>query len=205
MDGVHLGLTPVPQPTDVLGLVRRKRGGEGGREGRGGEGEGEGEEGGGGGGGKGGGGGEGRGGEGRKGEGRGGEGRRGDGGEGGGEERRGRRGGEERGGEGERRGRRTEGGAWIIELRGVCAARHPPPPHFHLFPHVFVIILKRCKFHGLKNTLNLHPASGMQPWEEKYSEMAEAMGIDPTVSVSCMSWSHDMSHVGHMTCHTLVT
>lgn len=40
----------------------------------------------------------------------------------------------------------------------------------------------RCKFYKLKNTLNLHPASGIQPWEEKYPEMAKAMGIDPNVS-----------------------
>ena len=26
--------------------------------------------------------------------------------------------------------------------------------------------------------------TGIQPWEEKYSEMAEAMGIDPTVRMS---------------------
>ncbi len=32
---------------------------------------------------------------------------------------------------------------------------------------------------GLKVTLNLHPASGIQPWEKAYPEMARAMGIDP--------------------------
>jgi alpha-glucosidase len=32
---------------------------------------------------------------------------------------------------------------------------------------------------GLRVTLNLHPASGIQPWEEHYPEMAKAMGIDP--------------------------
>jgi alpha-glucosidase (family GH31 glycosyl hydrolase) len=32
---------------------------------------------------------------------------------------------------------------------------------------------------GLKNCLNLHPASGFQPHEEKYAAMAEALGIDP--------------------------
>jgi alpha-glucosidase len=32
---------------------------------------------------------------------------------------------------------------------------------------------------GLKVTLNLHPASGVQPWETRYPEMARAMGIDP--------------------------
>jgi alpha-glucosidase (family GH31 glycosyl hydrolase) len=32
---------------------------------------------------------------------------------------------------------------------------------------------------GLKATLNLHPASGVQPWEAAYPAMAKAMGIDP--------------------------
>ncbi len=32
---------------------------------------------------------------------------------------------------------------------------------------------------GLKVSLNLHPASGIQPWEEHYPEMARAMGVDP--------------------------
>jgi len=32
---------------------------------------------------------------------------------------------------------------------------------------------------GLKTTLNLHPASGIQPWEQAYPAMARAMGIDP--------------------------
>jgi len=32
---------------------------------------------------------------------------------------------------------------------------------------------------GLKATLNLHPASGVQPWEDRYPEMPRAMGIDP--------------------------
>ncbi len=32
---------------------------------------------------------------------------------------------------------------------------------------------------GLKVTLNLHPASGIQPWEQAYPAMARAMGIDP--------------------------
>ncbi len=33
---------------------------------------------------------------------------------------------------------------------------------------------------GLKVTLNLHPASGIQPWEQSYPAMAKAMGIDPS-------------------------
>ncbi len=32
---------------------------------------------------------------------------------------------------------------------------------------------------GLKATLNLHPASGVQPWEAAYPAMAKAMDIDP--------------------------
>ncbi|HUJ30016.1 MAG TPA: TIM-barrel domain-containing protein [Candidatus Acidoferrum sp.] len=32
---------------------------------------------------------------------------------------------------------------------------------------------------GLKATINMHPASGIQPWETRYPEMARAMGIDP--------------------------
>ena len=32
---------------------------------------------------------------------------------------------------------------------------------------------------GLKATLNLHPASGIEPWEQAYPAMARAMGIDP--------------------------
>ena len=32
---------------------------------------------------------------------------------------------------------------------------------------------------GLKTTLNLHPASGVEPWEAAYPAMARAMGIDP--------------------------
>jgi alpha-glucosidase (family GH31 glycosyl hydrolase) len=31
----------------------------------------------------------------------------------------------------------------------------------------------------LKTSLNLHPASGIQPWEDSYPSMARAMGIDP--------------------------
>jgi alpha-glucosidase (family GH31 glycosyl hydrolase) len=32
---------------------------------------------------------------------------------------------------------------------------------------------------GLKTSLNLHPASGVQPWETQYPAMAAAMGMDP--------------------------
>src|SRR5215472_2743670 len=40
--------------------------------------------------------------------------------------------------------------------------------------------LKKIRSEGLKTTLNLHPASGVQPWEDAYAEMAKQMGIDPT-------------------------
>ena len=39
--------------------------------------------------------------------------------------------------------------------------------------------LKKIRSQGLKATLNLHPASGVQPWEDAYAEMAKRMGIDP--------------------------
>ena len=39
--------------------------------------------------------------------------------------------------------------------------------------------LKKVRSEGLKTTLNLHPASGVQPWEDAYAEMAKRMGIDP--------------------------
>ncbi|CAF1060534.1 unnamed protein product [Adineta steineri] len=51
----------------------------------------------------------------------------------------------------------------------------------HLYPS-HQKFLQWCKQLGLKNTLNVHPASGIQPWEEKYKEMAVAMGIDPSTS-----------------------
>jgi alpha-glucosidase (family GH31 glycosyl hydrolase) len=39
--------------------------------------------------------------------------------------------------------------------------------------------LTRLHANSLKTSLNLHPASGIQPWEAAYPEMARAMGIDP--------------------------
>jgi alpha-glucosidase len=36
-----------------------------------------------------------------------------------------------------------------------------------------------CEEQGLKTPLNLHPASGIQPHEEHYPEMARSMGINP--------------------------
>ncbi len=45
----------------------------------------------------------------------------------------------------------------------------PDPPKFLAWAHQ----------QGLKATLNMHPASGVQPHEAAYPEMARAMGIDP--------------------------
>jgi alpha-glucosidase len=44
------------------------------------------------------------------------------------------------------------------------------------FPQAF---LTNMHNEGLKATLNMHPASGVQPWESAYPVMARAMGIDP--------------------------
>jgi hypothetical protein len=48
----------------------------------------------------------------------------------------------------------------------------------HLFPDPKGF-LNWCESKGLKNTVNIHPASGIQPWEDTYTQMATAMGIDP--------------------------
>ena len=42
--------------------------------------------------------------------------------------------------------------------------------------------LAKIHAEGLKATLNLHPASGIEPWEKAYPAMAEAMGIDPATT-----------------------
>ncbi|HUB29784.1 MAG TPA: TIM-barrel domain-containing protein [Terracidiphilus sp.] len=47
-----------------------------------------------------------------------------------------------------------------------------------LFPDP-VQFLTHLHADGLKTSLNMHPASGVQPWEEAYPAMARAMGIDP--------------------------
>ena len=39
--------------------------------------------------------------------------------------------------------------------------------------------LDRLHADGLKTSLNMHPASGVEPWETQYPAMARAMGIDP--------------------------
>jgi len=41
------------------------------------------------------------------------------------------------------------------------------------------LFLDRLHAYHLKTSLNLHPASGIQPWEDAYPAMARAMGIDP--------------------------
>lgn len=48
----------------------------------------------------------------------------------------------------------------------------------HLFPDPEAFI-SWCHSKGLHVTLNLHPASGIQPWEESYSEMKRRMGMKP--------------------------
>jgi len=47
-----------------------------------------------------------------------------------------------------------------------------------LFPDPDQFLAKLHDDH-LKTSLNLHPASGIQPWESQYPVMAKAMGIDP--------------------------
>jgi Glycosyl hydrolases family 31/Domain of unknown function (DUF5110) len=47
-----------------------------------------------------------------------------------------------------------------------------------LFPDP-TAFLERLHASGLKTSLNLHPASGVQPWEAAYPAMARAVGIDP--------------------------
>ena len=58
------------------------------------------------------------------------------------------------------------GYSWDYEL-------FPNPPEF----------LDWCHEQGLKTTLNLHPAAGIQPHEYIYPQVAEAMGIDPNTSL----------------------
>ncbi|MDR3723179.1 MAG: glycoside hydrolase family 31 protein [Terracidiphilus sp.] len=48
----------------------------------------------------------------------------------------------------------------------------------YLFPYPDEFLAKMHR-EGLRATLNLHPASGVQPWEDAYPAMARAMGIDP--------------------------
>ena len=47
-----------------------------------------------------------------------------------------------------------------------------------LFPDP-AAFLDKLHAEGLKTSLNMHPASGVEPWEAQYPAMAKAMGIDP--------------------------
>eukprot|EP00301_Raphidiophrys_heterophryoidea_P003039 c11388_g2_i2.p1 GENE.c11388_g2_i2~~c11388_g2_i2.p1 ORF type:complete len:1002 (+),score=259.44 c11388_g2_i2:119-3124(+) len=46
-----------------------------------------------------------------------------------------------------------------------------------------------CEHHGIKNTLNLHLASGVQPWEKQFVAIATAMGLDPTKKGTYVEWN----------------
>jgi hypothetical protein len=50
-----------------------------------------------------------------------------------------------------------------------------------LFPHPKEF-LAGIHQQGLKVALNLHPASGIQPWDTHFAEMARAMGMDPATA-----------------------
>ena len=55
-----------------------------------------------------------------------------------------------------------------------------------LFPD-YRRLLKDLKKDNLKITLNVHPASGVNWYEEKYPEVARIMGVDPA-SKKCVNW-----------------
>jgi len=46
-----------------------------------------------------------------------------------------------------------------------------------------------CERRGIKNTLNLHLASGVQPWEKQFVAIAKAMGLDPTKKGTYVEWN----------------
>jgi alpha-glucosidase len=50
----------------------------------------------------------------------------------------------------------------------------------NLFPNPNAFLSHLHDQYDLHIGLNLHPASGIQPWEESYAAMAAAAGIDPT-------------------------
>ena len=56
--------------------------------------------------------------------------------------------------------------------------------------------LKHIHEEGLKATLNMHPASGVQPWEDAYPAMAQAMGIDPATKTVC-ALRHHQQEIRH--------
>ena len=41
----------------------------------------------------------------------------------------------------------------------------------------------RCKANNLRNTLNVHPASGIQMWEDTFDKMVKAMGLNSSVRI----------------------
>lgn len=49
----------------------------------------------------------------------------------------------------------------------------------NLFPD-YKAFLREVNGRNLKVTLNLHPSDGVRRWEEKYAEMALALGVDPS-------------------------
>lgn len=46
-----------------------------------------------------------------------------------------------------------------------------------------------CHKRGIKNTLNAHLASGVQPWEERFPQIAAAMGLDPLDKKAYVEWN----------------
>ena len=68
-------------------------------------------------------------------------------------------------------GERERSGGPLARLDRLHVESRPVPRSWGL-PRV-------VRSHGLKTTLNLHPASGIQPHEKRIPEMARAMGIDP--------------------------
>jgi alpha-glucosidase len=75
----------------------------------------------------------------------------------------------------------TFGGAWTDETKDQSGhtkgwTGFTWDPDYFPFPKTF---LDWTAVHGLRTPLNLHPASGIQPWESQYPAMARAMGIDP--------------------------
>ena len=56
---------------------------------------------------------------------------------------------------------------------------------------------------GLKVTLNLHPANGFHPWEERYEQLAEGMGLNPADS-SHIEWiGSDKNFMSNMFKHVI--
>ncbi len=66
--------------------------------------------------------------------------------------------------------------AWISPIIRSDGAATPGTTCSFPYPELF---LDRLHANHLKTSLNLHPASGIQPWESSYPAMAKAMGIDP--------------------------